>query len=287
MAGGRTVVVATVLVLVALVLLTLWARTRRRPTPAMPFLAHVEELRNRILTVAAVFMVALILPLATRFQWLGAWPVLVPSFYDTLAAQLFTAMTHHLVPPGVELVVMGPMDGFTAQFAMAMAFATVLTLPVALIQLFRFLAPGLYPKERRLLGQAVLPALLLFVAGAAFAYAWLLPFTLSALYEFSTAIEAKAFLSTGDLASFTLSFLIGVGIAFQAPLIMMVLTRVGLVRPATYVRRWRHAVILILIVAMVVTPDPTIVSQLMLALPLIALYGLGILLSLKVAAPET
>jgi sec-independent protein translocase protein TatC len=241
---------------------------------------HVEELRRRLLGVAGTFVAGLVVALTVRVGAWRGWPVPVPDLYDTLSAQIFRAAAQHLVPPGVQLIVTTPMDGFMAQFYLAVGFGVAWALPVALYQAARFFGPALRERERRFLALALVPATLLFLLGALFGYLLVLPVTFSALYQFSDALGARGLLTVADFSSFTLSFLVGFGLAFQTPLVMAALSRVGLVAPRTYVRFWRHAVVAILIVAMVVTPDPTILSQLMLAIPLIALYGLGVLVAL-------
>ncbi len=278
MAWRGLVPFVTLAVLGALALAAAWLAGRRSTTgPAtMSFWGHVGELRRRLLRIAAAFLSALVVALVLRIEEHGGWPVPVLSMYDPIAAQLFRAMADHLVPDGVTLVTLGALDAFSAQLSTGLAIATVVALPTALWELGVFIGPGLRAQEKRLLRFAVFPAMLLFAAGALFAYFVILPTTLEALYAFATPLGAVPLLSLSDLASFTLAFLVGVGLAFQAPIVMAALSRVGLVSPAAFVRKWRHAVLVILFVSMVVTPDPTIVSQLLLGLPLIALYLVGI-----------
>lgn len=290
MASGLAIRVAAVAVLALLlaVLAAALALSRRRPRQdgeaRAPFLAHVEELRRRILRVAAVLVAVTTLAMVVRVEAWHGLPVPVPALYDTVSAQAFRAMAAHLVPAGVRLVVTSPLDGFSAQMGIAFALGAAAALPVALYELGRFAAPALRPGEGRMLARAVLPSLVLFLAGAALAYVWVLPVTLDALYGFSDALGAEGLLAVADLTGFTLAFLFGFGLAFQLPLVMALLSRVGLVDPAWYLRHWRHAVIIVLVVAMVVTPDPTIVSQLMLAAPLLVLYALGIVLARRAGA---
>jgi sec-independent protein translocase protein TatC len=268
--------VGTLAVLALLALATLLALLRRAPgLERGRLLEHVEELRRRLLVVAGVLVVGTIAALTVRIEERGGWPVPVPGLYDTLASQLFRAAAEVLLPAGVQLIVTGPADGFVAQFSIALGIGIALAIPVAMDQLARFLAPALRPAERRLLAWSVLPAVALFLLGAAFGFLVLLPVTFDALYRFSDALGAANYLTVSDFATFTLAFLAGCGLAFEMPLVMGLLSRVGLVSPRSYWAKWRHAVVAILVVAMVVTPDPTIVSQVLLAVPLIALYLLG------------
>lgn len=276
MAASGLVRGITLAALALLVLALLLALARRRPglERGSP-LEHVEELRRRLLVVAAVLLAGTVLALTFRVEERAGWLVPVPGVYDTLASQLFLAASDALLPPDVLLIVTGPADGFVAQFTIALGIGIALAVPVAMDQMGRFLAPALLPHERRLLAWSVLPATGLFLLGAWFGFAVLLPATFAALYRFSDALGAAAYLTVADFASFTLAFLAGCGLAFEMPLVMALLSRVGVVRPRTYWRGWRYAVVAILVLAMVVTPDPTIVSQMLLALPLILLYALG------------
>lgn len=268
--------VGTLAVLALLGLAMVLALLRRGPgLERGRLLEHVEELRRRLLVVAGVLVAGTFAALTVRLEDHGGWPAPVLGLYDTLASQLFRAAADALLPPDVQLIVTGPADGFVAQFSIALGIGIAFAIPVAMDQMGRFLAPALRPSERTLLAWAVLPAVALFLLGAAFGFTVLLPLTFEALYRFSDALGAATYLTVADFATFTLAFLAGCGLAFEMPLVMGLLSRVGLVSPRSYWAKWRHAVVAILVLAMVVTPDPTIVSQVLLALPLIALYLLG------------
>lgn len=287
MAASWLLRVGTLAVLAVLVLALVLALLRRKPALERGrLLEHVEELRRRILLVTAVLVAGIVVALTVRIEERGGWPVPVLGMYDTMASQLFLAASQALLPDGVQLIVTGPADGFVAQFAIALGIGIAFAIPVAMDQMARFLSPALLPGERRLLAWAVLPAAVLFLLGAWFGFAVLLPTTFEALYRFSDALGAATYLTVADFATFTLAFLAGCGLAFEMPLVMALLSRVRLVRPATYWRGWRFAVIAILVLAMVVTPDPTIVSQVLLAVPLVLLYVLGAGLATWVAKPR-
>jgi sec-independent protein translocase protein TatC len=279
--------VGTLAVLALLGLALVLALLRRGPgLERGRLLEHVEELRRRLLVVAGVLVAGTFAALTVRIEDRGGWPVPALGLYDTMASQLFRAAADALLPPGVQLIVTGPADGFVAQFSIALGIGIAFAIPVAMDQLARFLAPALRPPERRLLAWAVLPAVALFLLGAAFGFVVLLPLTFDALYRFSDALGAATYLTVSDFASFTLAFLAGCGLAFEMPLVMGLLSRVGLVSPRVYWSKWRHAVVAILVLAMVVTPDPTIVSQVLLAVPLIALYFFGAGLASWTARPR-
>lgn len=287
MAAPWVLRVGTLAVLGLLVLALLLALLRRGPALERGrLLEHVEELRRRLLIVAGVLVAGTFAALTIRLEDRGGWPMPALGIYDTLASQLFRAASDFLLPAGVQLIVTGPTDGFVAQFSIALGIGIAFAVPVAMDQFARFLAPALRPSERTILAWAVLPAAGLFLLGAAFGFFVLLPLTFDALYRFSDALGAANYLTVSDFATFTLAFLAGCGLAFEMPLVMALLSRVRLVSPRAYWSKWKHAVVAILVLAMVVTPDPTIVSQVLLAIPLIALYVLGAGLATWSARPN-
>lgn len=278
--GGDGVLlrIATGAVLLLLAGLTVWV-LRRTPRPdheAMTPLEHVEELRRRLLVALAAWLVTSTAAFSFRYTTTaGGWPLLVPAVKDNLAAQAFRALSDHLVPEDVTLVVTRPLDAFMAELYLALGIGFLVALPLILVQLGRFLGPALEAKEKRILRNALLPALLLFAMGATFAWLWVVPFILETLYGYSAALGAEPLLAVGDLVAFTVALLLTFGLAFQTPLVMHVLARVGLVRAATFLKGWRIAVVAILVFSAFVT-DPTIISQILVAAPLIALYFLGV-----------
>jgi len=254
------------------------AVARRTPSAAvarMPFWGHLEELRRRLVASMAAWLAASTFAFSFGAgRWRGL-PVPRASVGDNLAAQTFRALADHLVPPGVELVVTRPMDAFMAEFGIALGLGLVLAMPVILQQFGGFLGPALRKPERRFLRRLLAPLVVLFLAGCAFALLVVLPFTLEALYGFAGPIGARPLLGVTTLAGFSLAFCLAFGIAFQTPLVMVGLSRAGVVEPRLYAKYWRHAVVAIVILSAFLTPDPTLVSQVMMAGPLFALYALG------------
>ncbi len=265
-------------------------RRTRRPSEdrVMGFLEHVDELRRRLVTSTAALLVGVVFSLSFRWEpWRGAW-LPKPSLYDPWAAQVLRRIADDLVPDGVQLVVTRPMDAFMAEFWVALGLGVAMAIPVVVGQMAAFFGPALRSRERRMLRRAVTPVVALFVAGAAFAYVLVLPTTLRALYTFAGPIEATPLLAVGDLAAFALHFMVAFGVAFQLPLVLYVLARVGLFDWRSGLRLWRHAVVAIVVLSAFLTPDPTFVSQAMMAAPLLVLYfgGIGLARMAERRAPE-
>ncbi|MEK6986099.1 MAG: twin-arginine translocase subunit TatC [Candidatus Thermoplasmatota archaeon] len=270
-------VAAVALLLVALGVAL--AASSRRQTGTMALLDHVADLRRRLLVSVAAVLAGVLVSLGIGLDWVGGWPVPRLALYDSVSSQLFRAVAADLVPANVQLVVTTPMDGFSAQFAWSLALGLLLGMPIVLWQMGGFFAPALQPREARTLRGAILPSVLLFVAGALFAYLAVVPTALEALYGFSAALGAAPLLEVGSFSTFVLGFLVGFGFAFQTPIVMVALSRTGLVAPATWRKGWRQATVILLIAAGMLTPDPTVVSQLLLAGPLLGLYALGAILA--------
>lgn len=263
--------IAAIALLGLLPIAIIWYLMRPTEEAEMGVMDHIDELRRRALAVLATGLVGALL--AFSFRWDG-YPR--PAVQHNFAAQVFNRITEHLVPDNVTLIVTRPMDGFLAEMMIAAAIGAVLAGPVFLYQTTRYIAPALKEKEITILKRAILPATLLFLGGAAFAWYAVLPFLLKTLYGYSEALGADPLLSIQDLVSFTLSMMITLGIAFETPLLMYALAKAGVTTYKSYIKYWRHATVAILILSAFIT-DPTIVSQIMVAGPLLVLYWVGVL----------
>jgi sec-independent protein translocase protein TatC len=275
----------TVLLLAALLAGAAWAWRRGLPASAgkreASFWEHVAELRARLLVVAVVFLGVTLATLSLKLE--REPPYVAPAVYEPLAAQAFQLLHGHVVPHGVELVVTSPGEAFGAQVMVGFALGAAAGIPVLLAQLAAFARPGMREAERKAVRAALLPAAALFLGGAAFTYQWVLPAMFRALYAFAGGLEARPLLRADDLVSFSGLTMLLFGLAFQTPLVMAALARAGLVRPASYVRAWRWAVLGIVVVAAFATPDGSPVTLALVAGPVLCLYALGIGLSYPAA----
>lgn len=252
--------------------------SRRHAVAPAGLLAHVAELRNRILWGLGAWTTATLLVLAVRVEatsW-GVRPVL--ALHDNLAAQAYRALARLLVPDNVQLVVLRPLDGFNAELTVALALGFCLALPVLWWQLASFIGPALRPTERRMLRLTLLPAVALFSLGATFAVAILAPLLLETLYGYPGALGAQPFLLVGDLVSFAVTLGLMFGLASLTPLAMGALARAGLVGWRGFLGKWRHAVLATLVLCAFVT-DGTLVTLVLVTAPLVGLYFVGVALA--------
>jgi sec-independent protein translocase protein TatC len=149
--------------------------------------------------------------------------------------------------------------------------------PVILLQLWLFIAPGLYKKERRYAAPFIIFASLFFIAGGYFGYRVILPSTCGFFVE--TGKQFKQMIVIDDYFSFASTIILAAGLVFETPILIFFLARLGIVTPAFLLQKFKFAVVLAFIISAVVTPTPDMVTQTALALPMIVLYALGILVA--------
>jgi sec-independent protein translocase protein TatC len=219
----------------------------------MTFMEHLEELR-RVLIVCAV-----------------AVAVTTGAVYGLFRQELLAWVTAPLAKHQVPMVYIGLGEAFMTQIKLALAAGFVLALPVILWQVWGFIVPALKPEEKRVIGAIVFFSVLLFLAGAAFAYLVVLRLAVRFLITVAGPGIQPMF-SIGHYVSFLISFLLPFGLAFELPLIMYFLARWGILTGEWLRRNRRFAVVLIFIAAAALTPGPDVISQLCMAGPLLVLY---------------
>jgi len=226
-----------------------------------PLLDHLIELRRRLLWSVAV--------LAALF---------FASLY--FAEPIFAFLVQPLLAAGQgRMIFTDVFEAFFVDVKVALFTALMLGFPFFAIQIWKFVAPGLYAREKK----ALLPFLLLtpvfFIAGASFAYYVAMPWALHFLLGFQGevgGVQKDALPGIGNYLSFSTRFLFGFGVAFLLPILLMILERAGLVTRDQLVKGRRYAIVAAFAISAVLTP-PDAISQLMLAIPLFALYELAIL----------
>ena len=176
----------------------------------------------------------------------------------------------------IQLVVLAPAEAFVAQASVSLLLAFVITMPLLIIRLSGYVSPALRPAERRVLTRAGAASGLLFLAGAVFGYLAVAPISLKVLYAFAGPLNVRQFLSLSSFIGFITGSIFISALIFQIPAGMFLLTKIGLVPPSKWRRHWRTASIAFLIFTALITPDGSGVTMLVLAVPLILLYFLGV-----------
>ena len=231
-----------------------------------PFVSHLVELRNRLLwAVGAVLLVFLCLvPFASEIY---AW----------FAQPLINA-----IPNGGSMIAVDPHGTFFIPFKLAFASAFAIAVPVVLYQVWAFVAPGLYQNEKNIALPLVISSTLLFYLGVAFAYFVVFPL----MFAFFAGMTPDGVAFTPDIGSymsFALSIFFAFGVAFEVPVALVLLVKMGVVSTANISRNRGYFILGAFVLAMLMTP-PDPFSQIMLALPVCALFELGLFFAKRVEA---
>ena len=195
------------------------------------------------------------------------------SFYEPILEGMMAPVKHAL-PTGTSMIAVEIQETFFTAMKVAFFGGFIISLPVIFWQLWLFLAPGLYDHEKKLVVPFVFFATLMFLLGASFAYYIVVPVGFDFLIAFGNSV-VSVLPSIGKYVGFFTKLLIGFGIAFELPVITFFLAKIGLVNDQMLKDFFRYAVVLIFIVAAVLTP-PDVISQVLMAAPLLILYGVSI-----------
>jgi len=222
-------------------------------------LDHLIELRSRLLRAIAglLLLFVALLPFANRLYAILAQPLLAK------------------LPKGGQLIAVEVTSPFFAPMKLAFFVAVVVAMPWLLYQLWAFVAPGLYKRERRLALPLLASALVLFYTGCAFAYFLVLPAVFTFLHKVTPAGVAMM-TDINAYLDFVLVIFLAFGASFELPVALVILVLLGWVTPKQLRESRGYAIVGIFVVAAVITP-PDVVSQMLLALPMVALYEAGIL----------
>lgn len=227
----------------------------------MTLMQHFKELRHRILWTALVFVLAFCLGWCVApYTELFLIKPLLNIWGD--ATLLYTKLT----------------DGLMIRFSLSVLIALIITIPVLLWHVWAFMAPGLHKNEKQFLIPIFVISPLLFIMGAGFAFYVLFPFVFRFFIEISEATNLPVVLlpAAKGYLSFAIDLLKVFGIAFQLPLVMIVLNKIGILSKATASKCRRYVIVCIFIAAAVLTP-PDIVSQILLAVPMWMLFEISLL----------
>jgi sec-independent protein translocase protein TatC len=223
------------------------------------FISHLIELRDRLLRALIAFAVVLL--------------VLIPfasDLYDLMATPMMSAL-----PEGSKMIATGVITPFLVPVKVAMMVAFILTLPYTLFQSWSFIAPGLYNHEKRLVLPLVIASTLLFIIGIAFCYF----FVFNTVFHFINQIAPKSISVAPDIENylnFVLTMFLAFGLTFETPIVVVMLTRMGLVTIEQLREARPYFIVIAFVIAAVVTP-PDVVSQLLLAVPMCLLFEVGLI----------
>jgi sec-independent protein translocase protein TatC len=232
----------------------------------MSFLEHLEELRWRIIKAAIGIVI-------------GA--IICGIFVDWIMNNFLLAPALNTNPPLV-LINLKPYGQLVLYMEVVLIGGIVLSIPNIFYQFWKFVEPGLLPGERKYISWIVFFSSFCFLGGVAFAYFVMLPTALKFFAAFGTQ-EISNNIAINEYFSFVISVILTAGIVFELPMVSFFLSKLGILTPKFMRKYRRHAIVIILILAGILTPGPDVVSQLLLGVPLFLLYEISILIS-KIAS---
>lgn len=228
---------------------------------SMSFLEHLEELRRCIFRAVVGVLLAFFVCFAEAHR-----------IYDFMARPLTKILTAHGDIP--KMVFHNPIDPFNLFVKLGLIAALFLASPWVLYQVWRFIAPGLYPNERKYVVPFVVFTSLLFIAGGAFAYLYAFPLALNFLIGFGQ--QFTPLIEINEYFNLFATVVLGLGLVFELPTLIFFLALLGIVDSRFLVRNFRYAVLIIFIIAAVITPTSDVTTMLVFAAPMLVLYVLGI-----------
>jgi sec-independent protein translocase protein TatC len=232
------------------------AVTARAELPGMSLMEHLDELRKRIIRSA--------LWLAVGFG--AAW-----TFHDRFVGFIQAPLNRI----GKTLVFTHPMDPLNLDLQVSMVAGAILASPLVLYQVWMFIAPGLYQKEKRFVVPFMAATVGLFLTGAAFGYFWVLPSALQILIV-NFGHNFTSMVTIDEYIGFFLSIILGLGISFELPILIFFLALFGIVSPRFLWKNIRYAILAVFIVAACICPSPDPWTMCIYAVPMLALYMVGI-----------
>jgi len=237
-------------------------RKGRKSPDEMTFLEHLDDLRKRLFYSFIALFVGII----------PAW-FFHKQLYDIIAAPV-----RKYLPEGTELVFTKITAPFWLYIKVSFLAAIFFTSPFIFLQLWFFVAPGLYQKEKKYVFPFVILTTFFFAAGAVFGYFIVFPWAIR--FFLSIGKEFQPMITIDDYFSLSLRVLLGIALVFELPTLVFFLSRMGLITARWMVKNFQYAVLLVFVVAAIITPTPDMITQSIVAFPMLGLYGVSILIAL-------
>lgn len=245
----------------------------------MPLTEHLGELRKRIV----LSLVALLVTFSVCFAYSEElfrfimFPLRHELDFSVRKMYFYFAPKDKLQT--TKLVFLAPTEAFWMSIKVSLVSGLTLALPVIFYNLWKFVSPGLMPREKKYAIPFISATTTLFVIGASFCFFIVLPFALSFLLGYKTGDVLMPMLSVGHYVDFCLKFILAFGAVFELPVLIFFLTRFGIVTPETLARHRKYSILFAFILAAFLTPTPDAFNQTLMAVPIILLYEVGIWVS--------
>jgi sec-independent protein translocase protein TatC len=246
----------------------------------MSFWDHLDEFLSRM---RIVFLTVIVSGL-----FIGFFPANLKGLFDPLGsyepiiAVIMHRMKYDLLPSQAKLIAGGLMDTAYVYVALAFLIGIGISSPLIGYQLYAFITPALYPSEKKNISKFVTSFIILFVFGIVMAYLLIIPVTMRIILWFIESGGAEPLINISDFYMMVITLIIGSGLLYTVPVFLVLLVQVGIL-PANFIEGKRKVIyIAILVVTAVITPDPTIVTDVIILVPLLLLFELAVLVGKKV-----
>jgi len=236
----------------------------RKSPDEMTFLEHLEDLRKRLFYSAIALLI-------------GFFPCWM--FREKLFEILSRPVMQYL-PAGTKFSFLTLTAPFMMYLKIAFLASLFFTAPFLFLQVWYFVAPGLYQKEKKYVIPFVIMTTFFFAVGAAFGYFVVFPFACK--FFLGIGKDFQAVLTPDQYLGFSIKVLLGIAATFETPTLVFLLAKMGLITAGWMIRNFKYAVLLVFVIAAVITPTPDAMTQSIVAIPMLALYGLSILIALVV-----
>lgn len=224
----------------------------------MSFMEHLGELRTRIMWSVASAGVGIII-----------------AFFITDPAMRF--ISRPLLSMKTELVFTSPTEAFWTWMKVAMVLGIFISMPGILLQVWKFVAPGLHEHEKKYAAPFIIIGSLLFLAGGAFAMLIIIPYASTFLVTFGQEKGWKPMLTVSSYTDFVIKFALAFGVVFELPVVITILSLIGVVTPQFLSKNRKYAILVNFVIAAILTPTPDMINQTLMAGPLCILYEVGII----------
>ena len=245
---------------------------------------NIDELRFRVIRIVIPVLVFFSIFLLFDLRFFNiiigsravSFPYIYPYPYENMGAQFLKLIIGHVIVEPFLIIAIKPTDGVVADFYSCLFLSIIVTSPNISYQIGKFIGPALKASEKHLIKTTMYPALALFLVGAMIGFYFVAPLMFRILYYFDLGVGSQPTMSITSFVSFFFIYVLSFGLSFETPVIMVGLTYLSIV-PASYWRKnWRYAIVAALIFGVIFSPGVTGLTMLLLAIPIIALYFVGI-----------
>ena len=237
-------------------------RTNELPkSQERPLLEHLNELivraRRALISLVIAFVIFFFFGI-TEVSFDGFnFPILYPNLFNSISSHFIELFIHTELPPQMKLLNLNPFDTLFSAAYVSFFLSLFIALPIIVHEIWGFVSPGLYEHEKRMAKMIVLPAFILFAAGSSFAYFVIIPVMMKFVLIYTTTLGVEPTLSLRAFINTVMSLMLTVGVAFEYPLVMSLLTLAGVVKAQSWRKNWRYGVLGAFIIAWFISPGTT------------------------------